>query len=59
MQIGPNYGYYPQPTKSWLTVKQNKLEKPVRVFGGTSIQIFTEGKRHLGAVTGTEENKKN
>ena len=59
MQIGPNYGYYPQPTKSWLLVKQNKLEEAVRVFGGTNIQIFTEGKRHLGAVIGTEVNKKN
>ena len=58
MQIGPNYGYYQQPTKSWLIVKENKLEEAVRVFGGTNIQITTEGKRHLGAVIGTEENKK-
>ena len=59
MQIVPNYGYYPQPTKSWLIVIENKLEEAVWVFGGTNIQIFTEGKRHLGAVIGTEENKKN
>ena len=58
MQIGPNYRYYPQFTKSWLIVKQNKLEEAVRVFGGPDIQIPTEGERHLGAVIGTEENKK-
>ena len=58
MQIGPNYGYYQQPAKSWLIVKENKLEEAVRVFGGTNIQITTEGKRHLGAVVGTDENKK-
>ena len=22
MQVGPNHGYYPQPTKSWLIVKK-------------------------------------
>ena len=59
MQIGPCYGYYPQPTKSWLSVKENELEKAVRAFGGTNIQISTAGKRHLGAVIGMEENKKN
>ena len=59
MQICPNYGYYPQPIKSWLIVKENKLEEAVRVFGGTNIQISTEGKQHLGAVIETEENKKN
>ena len=37
MQIGPNYRYYPQFTKSWLIVKQNKLEKP---FGYLEDQIF-------------------
>ena len=58
MQIGPNYGYYPQPTKSWLIVKENKLEDVVWVFGGTNIQITTKGKRHLGTVIGTEGNKK-
>ena len=59
MQIAPYYGYYPQPTKSCLIAKENKLEEAVQVFGGTNIQVSTEGKQHLGAVTGTEENKKN
>ena len=34
--------------KSWLIVKENKLEEVVLVFEGTNIQISTEGKRHLG-----------
>ena len=45
MQIGENYGYYPQPTKSWLIVEQNKLEEAVRVFEGTNNQLSTEEKR--------------
>ena len=28
-QIDPNYGYYPQHTKSWLIIKENKLEEAV------------------------------
>ena len=45
--------------KSWLIVKQNKLEEAVWVFGGTNNQISTEGKQRLGVVIRTEENKKN
>ena len=41
MQIVPNYGNYPQPTKSWLIFQENKLEEAIRVFGGTNIQIST------------------
>ena len=59
MQIGLNYGYYPPPTKSWLIVRENKQEKAVWVFEGKNIQISTEGKRHLEAVIGKKENKKN
>ena len=59
MQIGPNYGYYSQPTESWLIVKENKLEKAVRMSGGTNVQISTEDNQHLGALIGTEKNNKN
>ena len=59
MQSDLYYGYYLQPTEPSLIVKENKLEKAVWVFGGTNIQISTDGKRHLGAVIKTEENKKN
>ena len=34
MQICPNYGYYPEP---------NKLKQVVGVFGGTNIQMSSEG----------------
>ena len=37
IQIGPNYGYFPQPTKSWLIVKRDKLEEATRAFEGTNI----------------------
>ena len=58
LEIGPAYGYFPQPTKSWLIVKDTKLAEATDVFADTRIQITIDGERHLGAVIGTEENKR-
>jgi len=57
VESGPKYRYYLQPTKSWLIVKQEKLEQARRAFEGTGIQITIEGERHLGVVIGNEEYK--
>ena len=50
--------YYPQPTKSWLIVKPDQLEQAREKFAGTEINITSDGERHLGAVIGTDENKR-
>ena len=55
---GPNIGYYPKPSKSWLIVKENHLEEALREFHGTGVNITTEGNRHLGAVLGSDENRR-
>ena len=52
-KIGPDYGYYPNSTKTWLIVKDSKLEEATTLFQGTGVSITTEGKRHLGAAIGT------
>ena len=52
--IGPYFGYFPQPAKSWLIVKREHLSRAEECFVGTNIQITTEGERHLGAVIGSE-----
>ena len=51
---GPHFGYFPQPKKSWLIVKEQNLADAVESFRGSNIQITTEGERHLGAVIGSE-----
>ena len=43
----------PQPSKSWLIVKEQYSQYAAEVFAGTGIQITTEGQRHLGAVIGS------
>ena len=55
---GKKYGYVVKPSKSWLILKHpESLQAAETLFADTSIQITTEGKRHLGAAIGTTEFK--
>lgn len=56
--IGPHFGYFPQPKKSWLIVKDELLDVAKELFRETNIQISKDGERHLGAVIGSEDFKK-
>ena len=47
IQLGPNYGYHPNASKTWLIVKEGHLEEARAIFEGTGVAITTEGKRHL------------
>ena len=53
-RLGPNFGYFPEGSKSWLTVKEKEVQKVQSVFKDANIKITTEGQRHLGAVIGSE-----
>ena len=55
---GPLYGYHAEPTKSWLIVKESKLDEAVAAFDGTGVNITVHGKKHLGAVIGNPSYKK-
>ena len=55
--IGTHHGYYVNGSKSWLICKTQKIaEEAKREFGDT-VNITTEGKRHLGAMIGSGEYK--
>ena len=58
MEIGPNIGYLPQPKKSWLIVKNGDIVNAKQNFNGSNIQLTTKGERHLGAVIGDDEFRK-
>ena len=47
---GPNFGYYANPTKSWLVVKDE--HEDTRVFEGLNLNITPNGRPLLGAVIG-------
>ena len=57
-QHGPEYGYYPQPTKTWLIVKSEFQSEAERIFIGTDVKITTEVQKHLGAVIGSKSFKR-
>ena len=50
----PKIGYFPKADKSWLIVKPGKYEAAKSIFKDTSFDITNDGKRHIGAVVGTE-----
>lgn len=49
---GPAYGYFPNGSKTWLLVKEKYHQQAQQLFGGTNINITTEGRRLLGAAIG-------
>ena len=55
-RFGPEYGYYPNPAKTWLVVKEEHLEAARNTFGSSGIQVTTEGRQcTLGAPIGSKE----
>ena len=50
----PNINYYPKASTSWLTVK----EQYFKIFEGTTVKITVKGIRHLGAIVGSKEYKR-
>ena len=51
--LGPAFGYFANPSKTWLIVKEKHLSTATERFLNTGVNITTEGKRHLGAALGS------
>jgi hypothetical protein len=51
---GPLYGYFPQPKKCILVVKEDKLAEAQELFIGTGVVITAAGARHLGGALGSQ-----
>ena len=56
---GPKFGYYPKACKSWLVVKEDKLEEAERIFQDTNINITTKGRKYLGGFVWIKEGSEN
>ena len=50
---GPNFGYHPNPSKTFLVTKPEHAEKAKQLFAGTNVSICA-GKRCLGAAIGSK-----
>ena len=51
--VGLDYGYFPNPSKTCVIVKERMHDAAVFVFQGTGISITSDGKLHLGAALGS------
>ena len=59
VEHGPSFGYFPKPEKSWLVVKEEKLEEAREMFKFTGIKITIDGRKYLGGFVGKHEGKIN
>ena len=54
--IGPSYGYFPKPSKSWLIVKPEYIDEARELFSDRGVNITTQGhERYLGTPIGTRQ----
>ena len=52
-ELGPDYGYYPNASKSWLIVKEEHLPVAEITFQESGVAITKEGRRYLDGAIGT------
>ena len=55
MSAGNDYGYFANPSKSWLLVKPSLLATAKSLFADTNINITSNSCRYLGSPIGSDE----
>ncbi len=55
--IGPAFGYFPNPSKTWLVTKQNhhNYDRATNIFAGSGVNVTPEGRPYLGAAIDSRE----
>ena len=53
--IGPQFGYFVNSSKTFLIVKETHLPMAHAIFENTGIQVTTQGRRYLGAAIGSAD----
>ena len=51
---GPGFGYFVNPVKTWLVVREHCLSTAISAFSGTGVNVTHEGRPHLGSPIGSE-----
>ena len=52
---GPLFGYFPEPTKTWLITKPEHVEKAKLLF--PDVKVTVEGHKYLGSFIGSDSGK--
>ena len=53
---GPSFGYYPEPTKSFVVVNERWRRDAAAIFGDLGVQVVT-GHRFLGGFIGSHSER--
>ena len=53
---GPNFGYHPEPTNSFVVVNERWRSEVATIFGDLGIQVVT-GHRFLGGFLGSRSDR--
>ena len=56
---GPDFGYFPNPSKTWLITKEGFNDAGLSGFAGKGVRITSDGRPYLGAAIGSGEYVKN
>ena len=56
IQLGPMFGYFPEPAKSVIVVDGAHISAAKHIFESTGVQVST-GHRYLGSFIGSEEDR--
>ena len=56
-QVGPLFGYFPRPSKTYLVVKEQYLENAIEKMLRKWSQNYCRGEKYLGAAIGSEDFK--
>ncbi len=55
VNIGPSFGYFANPTKTWLITKDSCLSNATAAFADTKVNITSSGRPYLGTPLGSPE----
>jgi len=50
----PDFGYFPNASKTCLIMKPQHLQKARALFCGTGVVVTDAGRHHLGSALGTD-----
>ena len=52
---GPSFGYFANPSKTWLVTKDGHHEEASAIFADSGVNITADGRPYLGAAIGSQE----
>ena len=53
--LGPDFGYFPKSSKSWVVTKPQHLSAAKELFEGSGVNVTCDGRPYLGSPLGSDE----